>query len=129
MYAKVQKNRKKSEDLDVETITEPIIVQTIEPVELKPVHQLRKEHNYETLKKSHKCSDPGYEKLKLKDEECSLEPGYASINGPDSLLSSDPGYEVLKQRSEAQSDIDPNYEELRLGADNIGKIVCVLFIL
>ncbi|KAJ8962304.1 hypothetical protein NQ318_018283, partial [Aromia moschata] len=66
-----------------------------------------REHNYETLSKSpRKVSDPGYERIRGTDE-----PGYASINGPESITSSDPGYEVLKNRAPSES--DPNYEELR----------------
>lgn len=70
---------------------------------------IRKEHDYETLKKQFHISD------------CGSEPGYASINGPDSLLSMDPGYEVLKrQEAETSSEIDPNYEPLRHRTDSAG---------
>lgn len=67
------------------------------------------EHNYETLKKTptRRTSDPGYEKIKNAEE-----PGYASINGPESISSSDPGYEVLKNR-QATEIADPNYEPLK----------------
>ncbi|KAF7284312.1 hypothetical protein GWI33_022296 [Rhynchophorus ferrugineus] len=76
----------------------------------------RKEHNYETLKKSKKSNDPGYEKIKGSNSD--FEPGYASINGPDSLASSsDPGYEVLRGRE--PSEIDPNYEQLRHKPSNV----------
>lgn len=115
MYAKVQKNRKKDDD------SSPIKKKTEEPESNLSL----KDHNYETLKKLHKNNvglDPGYEKLRPKEDECNSEPGYASINGPDSLISSDPGYEVLKQRSLAPSECDPNYEELHQQLDSIGII-------
>ncbi|CAH1995523.1 unnamed protein product [Acanthoscelides obtectus] len=79
-------------------------------VESKEI-KLRKEHNYETLRKPRRTSDPGYEKIKGNEE-----PGYASINGPESISSSDPGYEVLKDRLPSES--DPNYEELRHRTSN-----------
>lgn len=72
------------------------------------------EHNYETLKKTsiRRTSDPGYEKIKNLDE-----PGYASINGPESIPSSDPGYEVLKNRPPLNLG-DSNYEQLRHSVSN-----------
>ncbi|XP_030761921.1 uncharacterized protein LOC115886770 isoform X2 [Sitophilus oryzae] len=75
----------------------------------------KKEHNYETLKKTRVSNDPGYEKIKGGGD---CEPGYASINGPDSLASSsDPGYEVLRG-GQVPSEIDPNYEQLRHRSSN-----------
>lgn len=115
MYAKVQKNRKKSveEPTPLDTTAKKTPRNSYVPQITKPVDCSSKDHNYETLNKAfHKSCEPGYEKLRPKDDECNSEPGYASINGPESLLSSDPGYEVLKQRSEAPSETDPNYEEL-----------------
>lgn len=123
MYAKVHKNKKKSDSDAAEADKSkeiPVADNTSAssaPVEEKKAKQdvgnseiggkpMRHEHNYETLRKSpRKCSDPGYEKIKP-----AAEPGYASINGPESISSSDPGYEVLRQNASLQ---DPNYEELR----------------
>ena len=130
MYAKVQKNRKISpkDDSDLHKLAERSsirsnkrpssnIVSSTFVEETNTVSKLpdesftRKEHDYETLKKQHE-NIPQYERLKGE------EPGYASINGPDSFLSVDPGYEVLKQQSGACSDSDPNYEELRHKPNN-----------
>lgn len=104
MYAKVHKTKKKVDvDIDSEVFEEKKKVAVTK--DEGDGGSLRREHNYETLRKlSRECSDPGYEKIKS-------EPGYASINGPDSITSSDPGYEVLRQNAPPQS--DPNYEELR----------------
>ncbi|KAL1492012.1 hypothetical protein ABEB36_012518 [Hypothenemus hampei] len=88
LYAKVQKNRK---DDGINDLPEGFCEE-------------RSEHNYETLKKSSTTnSDFGYEKIRG-GHDC--EPGYASINGPDSLAGLEPGYEVLKDEAR-------NYEELR----------------
>lgn len=103
MYAKVHKNKKKPDD----TIETDKSIVDGAGVDEKKTETLRQEHNYETLRK---CSDPGYEKIKS-SKDCAGEPGYASINGPESISSSDPGYEVLRQNAPSQS--DPNYEELR----------------
>lgn len=135
MYAKVHKTKKRTDkdELEADKNTPKPIPQTSHPssssslnsTENKKPHEpvrvlkseidgkpLHREHNYETLRKSTKtCSDPGYEKIKTNKDDCGSEPGYASINGPDSIASSDPGYEVLKQH--APSETDPNYEELR----------------
>lgn len=130
MYAKVHKNKKKVENVETEKPKEKLVTDTTSTsstssstsVEEKKgksvvggseneVQSLKQEHNYETLRKSRKCSDPGYEKIKPSNDNCGSEPGYASINGPDSITSSDPGYEVLRQNASSQS--DPNYEELR----------------
>ncbi|CAG9765113.1 unnamed protein product [Ceutorhynchus assimilis] len=116
LYAKVQKNRK--EDVtdttdgssDRSSLNESVRGSIV-------VHQTiskdNSEHNYETLKKSSTTqSDFGYEKIKGAPES---EPGYASINGPDSLAaSSDPGYEALQQ---VHMKMGPNYEELRPSND------------
>lgn len=85
------------------------------PLKCEEKKYTRKEHDYETLKKQFHI--PDYEKVK--GEDCGSEPGYASINGPDSLLSTDPGYEVLKKQ-EISSEIDPNYEPLRHRTDSAG---------
>ncbi|XP_060525865.1 uncharacterized protein LOC132701732 [Cylas formicarius] len=94
LYAKVHKNSKKDEHEEKNNAEE-----TEEA-------KLSREHNYETLKKiARNVSDPGYEKIKG-GADC--EPGYASINGPESIASSDPGYEVLRDRmpaSEAHSKV------------------------
>ncbi|XP_008201293.1 dentin sialophosphoprotein isoform X2 [Tribolium castaneum] len=117
LYAKVHKNKKK-EDSDGEKTPEKAkrsgdntsrksvsSCSSTEEKKFLPTSR-HQEHNYETLRKSNKdCSDPGYEKIRNE------EPGYASINGPESITSSDPGYEVLKQRP--LSELDPNYEELK----------------
>lgn len=96
LYAKVQKNKKDSGEKTPQK-------QKVKDSESSG--RSIREHNYETLKKSPRnTSDPGYEKIKHE------EPGYASINGPESIPSSDPGYEVLKTRAESES--DPNYEVL-----------------
>lgn len=87
LYAKVQKIKSKSSDED-SSPEKPI----------NPISNKLAEHSYETLRKP---NDHGYEKIK------NDEPGYASLNGPESISSSDPGYEVLKPNS------DPNYEELK----------------
>ncbi|KAF5275872.1 hypothetical protein FQR65_LT04111 [Abscondita terminalis] len=123
MYAKVHKSKKKTEKdesivhKEVVGMTQASVpdlneeqdesYSTSDPISTTDSN-LYSEHNYETLRKS---SDPRYEKLKPKEKEC--EPGYDTINGPASILSSDPGYEALKQASEASSEDDPNYEELR----------------
>lgn len=122
MYAKVHKNKKKVDGDGTDT-SKPDSISTsstassvsvednkVKEVVAEDAKSLRHEHNYETLRKSRKCSDPGYEKIKT-NKDCGSEPGYASINGPDSISSSDPGYEVLRQNAASQS--DPNYEELR----------------
>ncbi|CAH0552910.1 unnamed protein product [Brassicogethes aeneus] len=110
MYAKVHKNKKECtpSEKSVENHTpDPSSRNSVGVVE----ERRRKEHNYETLKKSpRKTSDPGYEKIGNE------EPGYASINGPESINSSDPGYEVLKNRTTSES--DPNYEQLRHRTSN-----------
>lgn len=136
MYAKVHKNKKKTNteesvieknnQITVNQTTPKVSISGTKGVETKANQAepfklgrseidgkpLRHEHNYETLRKSpRKGSDPGYEKIRQDKDDCNSEPGYASINGPDSIVSSDPGYEVLKQ--EVPSEIDPNYEELR----------------
>lgn len=73
----------------------------------------RREHNYETLRKSSKSINEASADASISQEE----PGYASINnGPESITSSDPGYEVLKQN--LPSECDPNYEELRRHSSN-----------
>lgn len=136
MYAKVHKTKKRNntEELDTEKNNQKVANDSMnklpasnaKPVENK-VNQaesfklgrseidgkpLRHEHNYETLRKSARnCSDPGYEKIRPDKDDCNSEPGYASINGPDSIVGSDPGYEVLKQGAPCET--DPNYEELR----------------
>lgn len=121
MYAKVQKNRKKNDEDVAGSTTMNKLNNEENASNIQVGCDSLKDHNYETLKKmSHRCSDPGYEKLKPKDDECNSEPGYASINGPDSLINSDPGYEVLKQRSLPPSESDPNYEELHLRSDSVG---------
>ncbi|XP_044258550.1 dentin sialophosphoprotein isoform X2 [Tribolium madens] len=122
LYAKVHKNKKK-EDSDGEKTPEKAkrsgdntsrkSVSSCSSSEEKKFHSVQghQEHNYETLRKLNKdCSDPGYEKIRHE------EPGYASINGPESITSSDPGYEVLKQRP--PSELDPNYEELQHRSSN-----------
>ncbi|CAG9853797.1 unnamed protein product [Phyllotreta striolata] len=113
LYAKVHKNKK--EDANAEKVEKRSISpeNSVRTSLENQIHERRiKEHNYETLKKSSsKASDPGYERIKGSDE-----PGYASINGPESLPSSDPGYEVLKNR--VPSEFDPNYEELRHRVSN-----------
>lgn len=131
MYAKVQKNRKKN-DTEVESPTDYPVVEVAQLILTEKVHNeittvnlpatSSYEHKYETLKKSPRkqISDVGYEKLRLKDQDCSPEPGYASINGPESISGSDPGYEVLKQNDLSCSDTDPNYEELCLRNDMVG---------
>lgn len=101
LYAKVHKNKK--EDA---TTVEKVEIRSVSPeaatnnvnlrssLESKIQERRIKDHNYETLKNSpRRTSDPGYEKIRGNDE-----PGYASINGPESIPSSDPGYEVLKNR-------------------------------
>ncbi|XP_019864654.2 clumping factor A isoform X2 [Aethina tumida] len=109
LYAKVQKSKKDdtTSDRTPEKAAPDLSTRnSIGIVEEGKLERRRKEHNYETLKKSpRKISDPGYEKIRNE------EPGYASINGPESITSSDPGYEVLKNRTVSES--DPNYEELR----------------
>ncbi|ERL86478.1 uncharacterized protein LOC109540707 isoform X1 [Dendroctonus ponderosae] len=77
-----------------------------------------REHNYETLKKSSTTnSDFGYEKIKG-GMDC--EPGYASINGPDSLAaSSDPGYEALR---EVRSESGPSFQQLKQGEDDVNNL-------
>lgn len=118
MYAKVHKNKKKPDDTIENDKSSIDAVTVVEKKAESETKTLRQEHNYETLRKSsRKCSDPGYEKIKP-NKDCSTEPGYASINGPDSISSSDPGYEVLRQNAPSQS--DPNYEELR-GYTRIGN--------
>lgn len=99
MYAKVHKNRNKKPS----TSEEP----PAETVEVVNETKQRREHNYETLKKSpRKNSDPGYEKVKNGDCDAG-EPNYASINGPDSLRT-DPGYEEV-----CRNNPDPNYEQVK----------------
>lgn len=143
MYAKVHKNRNKPPKEDPDPInrgserssfhssrkisnnSSPLAEEVDEMISTTPPEQLplkceekkytRKEHDYETLKKQFHI--PDYEKVK--GEDCGSEPGYASINGPDSLLSTDPGYEVLKKQ-EISSEIDPNYEPLRHRTDSAG---------
>ncbi|XP_065169349.1 dentin sialophosphoprotein isoform X2 [Atheta coriaria] len=96
MYAKVQKNRKKSSD---DVIKRKSTSSNSSSEEKRPEDtKLLREHNYETLKKSPKKNADGYEELKTKPSQLS-EPGYASINGPDSLNYDDPNYEQLKDRS------------------------------
>lgn len=74
----------------------------------------RREHNYETLRKSAKSVSEAGAYVDISQEE----PGYASINnGPESITSSDPGYEVLKRN--LPSECDPNYEELRHRRSNV----------
>lgn len=137
MYAKVHKNKKRNEceESDPDKMKEKVLpdntsrssTSSTASTDERKVHKetfkqtnsekvdgkpLRREHNYETLRKSpRKCSDPGYEKIKLDKDDCGSEPGYASICDNENLQCSDPGYEILKQR--APSEIDPNYEELR----------------
>lgn len=119
LYAKVQKNKSKSGSDDEKSperqndISQPSastsgIGENSRCLKLRRKFQ---EHNYETLRK-HKTDS--LDEGKLRQEE----PGYASINGPDSLCSSDPGYEVLK----ANSEIDPNYEELKHKSSNASDI-------
>jgi hypothetical protein len=126
LYAKVHKTKKK-EDSDGEKTPEKgkkngdnasrksvSSCSSSEDKKFAPAEQRHKEHNYETLRKSNRdCSDPGYERIRHE------EPGYASINGPESITSSDPGYEVLKQRP--SSEIDPNYEELQHRSSNASE--------
>ncbi|XP_050498772.1 uncharacterized protein LOC126879629 isoform X4 [Diabrotica virgifera virgifera] len=117
LYAKVHKTKK--EDANLEKVEKRSVtpestnVGSIRSSLESKLHEKRyKDHNYETLKKSpRRTSDPGYEKIKSNND-----PGYASINGPESVPSSDPGYEVLKDR--APSETDPNYEELRHRTSN-----------
>lgn len=110
LYAKVHKNRKEDPHSDkTSDSSDSVENRNSLPLvlDVKTVDDRLKDHNYETLKKSlRKISDPGYEKIRNSDE-----PGYASINGPESITSSDPGYEVLKDQ--ASSELDPNYEQLR----------------
>lgn len=96
MYAKVQKNKKKNDELEE--------VETTKSKEFKKVRKekLFSEHDYETLKKNETMEYPGYEKLSLGNEEEQSEPNYDTINGPDSILSSDPGYEVLARSNDEQ---------------------------
>ncbi|XP_063911737.1 uncharacterized protein LOC135128669 isoform X2 [Zophobas morio] len=116
LYAKVHKNKKKEESDGEKTpekgkrngdnTSRKSVSSCSSSEERKIQEQRHKEHNYETLRKMNRdCSDPGYEKIRHE------EPGYASINGPESITSSDPGYEVLKQRP--LPEVDPNYEELQ----------------
>ncbi|XP_072379276.1 uncharacterized protein [Diabrotica undecimpunctata] len=117
LYAKVHKTKK--EDANLEKVEKRSVTPESTNVgsirsslESKLQEKRYKDHNYETLKKSpRRTSDPGYEKIKGNND-----PGYASINGPESIPSSDPGYEVLKDR--APSETDPNYEELRHRTSN-----------
>ncbi|XP_023312253.1 dentin sialophosphoprotein isoform X2 [Anoplophora glabripennis] len=119
LYAKVHKNKK--EELHNEKtgdISDSSENRNSLPVVLDAnvVEKRLKDHNYETLKKSlRKLSDPGYEKIRNSDE-----PGYASINGPESITSSDPGYEVLND--EQCSELDPNYEQLRHRISNASDL-------
>lgn len=141
MYAKVYKNKKRpnTEELDAEKTNQKTPDESAnksstsgaKPVEANKANPeppklgrseidgkpFRHEHNYETLRKSpRKSSDPGYEKIRRDKHDSISEPGYASINGPDSISGSDPGYEVLKQG--VPIEIDPNYEELRHGSSS-----------
>nr|XP_023012825.1 dentin sialophosphoprotein isoform X1 [Leptinotarsa decemlineata] len=115
LYAKVHKNKKEEPngDMSEKSDCSSDIVNHIATPEMSITPDMKnREHDYETLKKSFgKTSDPDYEKIRGTDE-----PGYASINGPESIQSSDPGYEVLKDQ--AFSDCDPNYEELRHRVSN-----------
>lgn len=106
MYAKVHKNKKKSETGSGDNVETD---KTAADFIATSADEKKQEHNYETLRK---CSDSGYEKIKPNTSE----PGYASINGPDSIIS-DPGYEVLRQNAQSQQD-DPNYEELHHNSGN-----------
>lgn len=119
LYAKVQKNKPKGSSDEERSPERPNglsqpAASTSGTDESRCLKLRRKfqEHNYETLRKHNKTDS--LDERKLRHEE----PGYASINGPDSLCSSDPGYEVLK----ANSDIDPNYEELKHKSSNASDI-------
>ncbi|KAJ8921754.1 hypothetical protein NQ315_010665 [Exocentrus adspersus] len=108
LYAKVHKNKKEElHNGKTEVIFSSDSRNSLPLVlDAREVDKRLRDHNYETLKKlPRKMSDPGYEKIKNNEE-----PGYASINGPESITSSDPGYEVLKNTP--ASDLDPNYEQL-----------------
>lgn len=98
LYAKVHKNRRDEQPNADEKTPTGDKHRSLSPV----LDSDRRDHNYETLKKSRKLSDPGYEKIRSGDE-----PGYESITG------SDPGYEVLKGRES-----DPDYEQLRHRTSN-----------
>lgn len=116
LYAKVHKNKKDESDIAKKPAPDGIqSTQTVPGINLfgnKPLDSTPKDHNYETLKKSDRqISDAGYEKIRGSEE-----PGYASINGPESITNSDPGYEVLKDRAPSES--DPNYEELKHRVSN-----------
>nr|XP_022904227.1 uncharacterized protein LOC111416438 isoform X1 [Onthophagus taurus] len=108
MYAKVHKNRKPEADENL--VRRKLSMGNGEKVGFFEEENGKKspdlpEHDYETLKKE---KDPDYEKVKGE------EPGYASINGPDSL---DPGYEELKNASDSNN--YPNYETLKHRPDQI----------
>ncbi|XP_044757656.1 uncharacterized protein LOC123315841 [Coccinella septempunctata] len=117
LYAKVQKNKPKNSSDDEKSPERPnesshpsASTSGIEDNRFSKLRRKFQEHNYETLRK-HKTDS--LDERMLRQEE----PGYASINGPDSLCSSDPGYEVLKD-----SDPDPNYEELKHKSSNASDI-------
>lgn len=125
LYAKVHKNKKDDINEDRlskkgslnESLRNSFIL--TKGLATDNIPEIKKEHSYETLRKTPRnSSDPGYEKIK---DGLECEPGYASINGPESITgSSDPGYEVLRNR--APSEVDPNYEQLRHRDSNASDV-------
>lgn len=120
MYAKVHKNKRKSEDQASSSSEIPSgksskkrwSRDSFEDFKHLDASEIDAHHCYETLNKG--------------DKKCT--PNTNDNSGPESLLSNDPGYEQLSPQNRAPSESDPNYEVLRpqrtnsiAGYSTIGK--------
>lgn len=115
MYAKVHKNKRKSEDVQASSSNEVTNNITSCKSSLQCNKKRWSRDSFEDFKHLDASENDAhcYETLNKGDKKSKNKTTANSNSGPESLLSNDPGYEQLSPQNRAPSESDPNYEVLR----------------